>query len=922
MVRDDDNTTSTMTTASPTPMGSSHFGHQQMRRPASRQTVRPAPARPAFVKRQVAMDGSLGEISTSNARRFSHNDSSDDDLPIPMKFSALTKALLNDEASVIEDTSPVISNSQYNLSGSTDAPRHTSVEPTLPDDRVRERTASPTAGSRAHSPYPRRVVRLSGTPRSLSLRRTTNLSSAVRAHAEQEAARPESPLDLSTPAPFPRTVRIPITASANHGSSFGSSGRLTNRIGSGTGMTTVDAEETEEPSTISRPHNAINLGSVSRYGASTINRTRYGEETGMQSSLRVKRLGKVAGSFLSGPARRGKRRQSEEDQAPEQEIEEGGESAFQSQEPQSQEPEAEDHEFGSTQAASSQESQAPKSSFYAASQYQDFDSGSPVSGEEVPKHIRVPSPIPAFKRATPPVVEEAKFLSQDKPQPVQPVFRLPALRPEMPSNHDQENEAPPTFKRNKPASLIQLNKMDKVPLRQQSADLSVMRANVSPLRQPLAARSQNTPRRPAPPPPKMSLLETATATAGAATTSHSSKRRNYIKVNGKNFTRMEVVGRGGSSKVWRVMAENGKVYALKRVSLEDADETAVRGYKGEIDLLRKLEGNDRVVRLLDYEMNDEKQMLSVVSLCLPFLCFPLLCFPFLCFLLFYLPITILLKELSNTSLQLMEMGELDFNKIITLRFNIDNPLFDPSFTRHYWREMLLCISAVHSHDIVHSDLKPANFVLVQGRLKLIDFGIANAIQTDETVNVHRDTQIGTPNYMSPESLMDSNDLPSNKAAGATGDHGGPKVMKLGKPSDIWSLGCILYQMAYGRQPFAHIANQMSRCRAIIDWNYAIEFPPNGLGGVMLPQSLVRTVKKCLQRDQHLRPTSEELLSDRDEFLNPRDLPEDALPMTKELLGRILCSAVAKSKGREITEGEVLTVWTKAYFEGLTKSLGT
>lgn len=61
------------------------------------------------------------------------------------------------------------------------------------------------------------------------------------------------------------------------------------------------------------------------------------------------------------------------------------------------------------------------------------------------------------------------------------------------------------------------------------------------------------------------------------------------------------------------MAENGKVYALKRVNLEDADEGAVMGYRGEIDLLRKMEGNDRVVRLLDFEMNDEKQVLSVVS---------------------------------------------------------------------------------------------------------------------------------------------------------------------------------------------------------------------------------------------------------------------------------------------------------------------
>lgn len=551
-----------------------------------------------------------------------------------MKFSALTKALLDGEASILEPTSPVASSNQYNLSGSTavEPPRHSSIEPSLPDHRARERTASPVTGSRAHSPYPRRIVRLSGTPRSSVLRRTTSLSSAVRAHAEQEAARPESPLDLSTPAPVPRTVRIPITASVTHGSSFGSSGRLSNRIGSGSKMTGADAEGIEEPATIARPHNATSMGSVSRYGASAVNRARYGDETGIQSSIRLKRVGKVAGTFLSGPARRGKRRQSEEDQEPEsQENEENRESPLTSQESQSQEPESqepENRDFGSSQAASSQEPEVQKSSFYAASQYRDFASGSPISTKEAPKPTRVPSPIPPFKGTSPPVLPEIKSFSPIRAQPAQPVFRLPAPRPEMPSTHDQENEAPPTFKRNKPASLIHLDKMDKVPLRPQSADLSIMRASVSPVRQPLGVRSQNTPRRPAPPPPKMSLLETATATAGAATTSHASKKRNAIRVNGKSFTRMEIVGRGGSSKVWRVMAENGKVYALKRVSLEDADETAVRGYKGEIDLLRKLEGNDRVVRLLDYEMNDEKQMLSVVSLDIPSIpslssCYPL-----------------------------------------------------------------------------------------------------------------------------------------------------------------------------------------------------------------------------------------------------------------------------------------------------------
>ena len=67
--------------------------------------------------------------------------------------------------------------------------------------------------------------------------------------------------------------------------------------------------------------------------------------------------------------------------------------------------------------------------------------------------------------------------------------------------------------------------------------------------------------------------------------------------------------------MWRVLGDNGKVYALKRVSMEDADETSMRGFKGEIDLLRKLTGNERVVQLYEFEMNEEKQMLSVVCKC-------------------------------------------------------------------------------------------------------------------------------------------------------------------------------------------------------------------------------------------------------------------------------------------------------------------
>ncbi|OAF54184.2 Protein kinase, partial [Pseudogymnoascus destructans] len=114
-----------MATASPTPLGSSHFGNQPMRRPSSRQALRQVPlARPTFVRREAAAVTANGNPAaelptTSKTRRYSDHDSSDDDLPVPMKFSALTNALLNDEASMLGSGSPVVATNENNLSGST-----------------------------------------------------------------------------------------------------------------------------------------------------------------------------------------------------------------------------------------------------------------------------------------------------------------------------------------------------------------------------------------------------------------------------------------------------------------------------------------------------------------------------------------------------------------------------------------------------------------------------------------------------------------------------------------------------------------------------------------------------------------------------------------------------------------------------------
>lgn len=269
----------------------------------------------------------------------------------------------------------------------------------------------------------------------------------------------------------------------------------------------------------------------------------------------------------------------------------------------------------------------------------------------------------------------------------------------------------------------------------------------------------------------------------------------------------------------------------------------------------------------------------------------------------------------------MEVGESDLNRILSLRLHPEDAHLDLSFVRHYWREMLECVAAVHAYDIVHSDLKPANFLLVQGRLKLIDFGIAGAIDTDNTVNVHRETNVGTPNYMSPESLQDVN--------AAERAHGASKLMKLGKASDVWSLGCILYQMTYGKPPFAYIANQFNRVMAIINPAIAISYPTTGVGGTYVPSSLRRLLRQCLNRDATKRITIAQMLSGSEPFLNP-DVALDgengvggSVPMSEELLGQILMNIVARCKDPKRgcpTDTELRSTYPKAFLEKIRSSL--
>ncbi|ODQ66845.1 kinase-like protein [Nadsonia fulvescens var. elongata DSM 6958] len=326
-----------------------------------------------------------------------------------------------------------------------------------------------------------------------------------------------------------------------------------------------------------------------------------------------------------------------------------------------------------------------------------------------------------------------------------------------------------------------------------------------------------------------------------------------LLINGKSYLRLELLGRGGSSKVYKVQNNNSKVFAVKKVTFSDMDETIIKGFKGEIDLLQRLNTEDRVVKLYDHEMK---------------------------------PTSVFL---------VMECGEIDLAHVLNAR--LGHPL-DLSFVRYYATEMLHCLAAVHRHGIVHSDLKPANFLMVKGMLKIIDFGIANVVP-EYTVNVHRDTHIGTPNYMAPEALLDANQFDPSAPEGV-------KCMKVGKPSDVWSCGCIIYQMIYGKPPYASY-NGPQRMLAIMNPDVVISYPETGLGGIEVPPNAINLMKGCLQRDPSKRLLVEQVMNSS--FLSPRSVEKYFL---KELIENAVRYGVDRQTMVEDLEIDFLTddVWNK------------
>ncbi|MEV6109712.1 penicillin-binding transpeptidase domain-containing protein [Streptomyces sp. NPDC051940] len=137
------------------------------------------------------------------------------------------------------------------------------------------------------------------------------------------------------------------------------------------------------------------------------------------------------------------------------------------------------------------------------------------------------------------------------------------------------------------------------------------------------------------------------------------------------------------------------------------------------------------------------------------------------------------------------------------------------------------LTAIHAEGIVHRDLKPSNVLLAEDGPRVIDFGIARAL--DATALTSPEVRLGTPGFMAPEQIQ-AGGLP-------------------GPPVDVFALGLLAHYAATGQHPFGEGSSEVLLYRIVVE-------EPDLAG---TPAELRGLIARCLAKDPAARPVPAQIV---------------------------------------------------------------
>ena len=186
-------------------------------------------------------------------------------------------------------------------------------------------------------------------------------------------------------------------------------------------------------------------------------------------------------------------------------------------------------------------------------------------------------------------------------------------------------------------------------------------------------------------------------------------------------------------------------------------------------------------------------------------------------------------------------------------------IVDPYLTAKILHHLAKGVAASHNAGVIHRDLKPSNIMFTGefnlSEIKITDFGIAkmaeeeiiNAVEGGESSTSASSTVMGALPYMAPEMIKEAR--------------------KAGKPSDIWALGAMMYELLSGQKPFGFgltvirniLEDPAPQKPGFIDEK--LQFKPLG-------NELYRLIIECLDKNPANRPTADNLVQRCEDLCYP------------------------------------------------------